>query len=41
LLEAKAHGLTAKIEPLIQRLSENGMWLSQKIKRRILELDSE
>jgi len=41
LLEAKAQGLTDKIEPLINRLSDTGMWLSEEIRQRILELAGE
>lgn len=41
LLEAKSYGLTDKIEPFINRLSETGMWLSEEIRRRILALAGE
>jgi len=38
LLEAKKNGLTARIEPLVDHLSESGMWLSDGIRQRILTL---
>ena len=41
LLEAKAQGLTDKIEPFVNRLSETGMWLSEEIRQRILALAGE
>ncbi|MDP9309837.1 MAG: DUF3368 domain-containing protein [Chloroflexota bacterium] len=41
LLEAKAQGLTPKIEPYVTGLSNAGMWLSDDIRRRILFLASE
>jgi predicted nucleic acid-binding protein len=41
LLEAKAQGLTEKIEPLVLRLSSAGMWLSDDIRHRILVLAGE
>ncbi len=41
LLEAKATGITDKIEPLVNRLSESGMWLSDEIRQRILILAKE
>jgi hypothetical protein len=41
LLEAKAQGLTDKVEPLINRLSDTGMWLSAEIRQRILTLAGE
>ena len=41
LLEAKSQGLTGKIEPFINRLSESGMWLSGEIRERILALAGE
>ncbi len=41
LLEAKAQGLTEKIEPFVIRLSDAGMWLSDDIRRRILVLAGE
>lgn len=41
LLEAKAQGLTDKVEPLINRLSDSGMWLSAEIRQRILRLAGE
>jgi predicted nucleic acid-binding protein len=41
LLEAKAQGLTPSIEPLVGRLSESGMWISEGIRQRILILAGE
>ncbi len=41
LLEAKGKGLTGKIEPLVSRLAESGMWVSDDISRRILALAGE
>lgn len=41
LLSAKKQGLTDKIEPLVNRLSEAGMWLSDEIRQRILALAEE
>ena len=41
LLEAKAEGLTASLEPLIERLKDAGMWISDDIRRRVLALAGE
>jgi predicted nucleic acid-binding protein len=41
LLEAKAQGLTDKLEPIIGRLGDAGMWLSDEIRQRILVLAGE
>jgi predicted nucleic acid-binding protein len=41
LLEAKRLGLTERIEPLVNRLVEAGMWLSDDIQQRILILAGE
>ena len=41
LLEAKSQGLTDKIEPFVDRLSNTGMWLSDNIRQRILALAGE
>jgi predicted nucleic acid-binding protein len=41
LLEAKAQGLTTAIEPLIDRLKDVGMWISDDVERRILTLARE
>lgn len=41
LLEAKTQGLTPSLEPLLCRLSEQGMWLSDEIRMRILALAGE
>ena len=41
LLEAKLLGLVDRIEPMIGRLREAGMWISDDIKLRILKLAGE
>lgn len=41
LLEAKSRGLTERIEPLVDRLAETGMWISDDIRERILTLAGE
>ncbi len=41
LLEAKSHGLTDRIEPLVDQLVDAGMWLSGEIRERILVLAGE
>lgn len=41
LLEAKTQGLTESIKPLLDRLVGSGMWLSDDIRRRILDLAGE
>lgn len=41
LLEAKAQGLTERIEPLVDRLAASGMWISDDIRRRVLVLAGE
>lgn len=41
LLEAKAKGLTSAIAPLIERLKDEGMWISDDVERRILTLARE
>jgi predicted nucleic acid-binding protein len=41
LLEAKAQGWTESIDPLIKRLRDAGMWISDDIRRRVLALASE
>lgn len=41
LLEAKTQGLTESIKPLLDRLVDSGMWLSDDIRRRILDLAGE
>lgn len=41
LFEAKAQGLTPSIEPLVNRLSDSGMWISDGIRQRILILAGE
>ena len=41
LLEAKSKGITESIKPLLDRLEEQGMWLSEEIRHRILRLAGE
>lgn len=41
LLEAKTQGLTESIAPLIDQLSASGMWISEDIRRRVLNLAGE
>lgn len=41
LLEAKAAGLIARVEPSVNRLATSGMWMSDDIRRRILKLAEE
>lgn len=41
LLEAKSHGLTPTIAPLVDRLESAGMWISGGIRKRILNLAGE
>lgn len=41
ILEAKSQGLTDKIEPTVTRMQDNGMWISGKIRQRILKLAGE
>ena len=41
LLESKAQGLTDRIEPLVNRLSDIDMWLSDEVRQRILALAGE
>jgi len=41
LLEAKMQGLTDRIEPFVNRLSETGMWMSDEVRQRILALADE
>lgn len=41
LLEAKSRGLTEKIAPLVKRLVDTGMWISDDIRQRILALAGE
>ena len=41
LLEAKGQGLTESIDPLIERLKDAGMWISDDIQRRVLALADE
>jgi len=41
LLEAKAQGLTKRIEPFVDSLSENGMWLSDEIREHVLKVAGE
>ena len=41
LLEAKAQGLTRQIAPLVDRLRDTGMWISDEIHQRILVIAGE
>lgn len=41
LLEAKEHGLTDTIAPLVTSLADAGMWISKDIRTRILQLARE
>ena len=41
VLEAKDRGLTPKVEPVIDKLRGNGMWISDSVRRRILDLADE
>jgi len=41
LLEAKSKGIAESIKPLLDRLEEQGMWLSEEIRHRILILAGE
>jgi predicted nucleic acid-binding protein len=41
LLEGKHKGLTDRVEPLVARLAENGLWMSTELQHRILALADE
>ena len=41
LLEAKAQGLTGSIDPVIERLKDAGMWISDEVRWRVLTLAGE
>ncbi|MDE3258932.1 MAG: DUF3368 domain-containing protein [Gemmatimonadota bacterium] len=41
LLEAKSQGLTQRIAPLVDRLSDKGMWISDVIRQQVLALACE
>lgn len=41
LLEAKAQGLTERVEPHVDRLADAGLWFSAEIRDRILRLAGE
>jgi predicted nucleic acid-binding protein len=41
LLEAKERGLTPSIAPLLDRLKEAGMWISDELRTRVLALAGE
>ena len=41
LLEAKSQGLTERIEPFVNRLRDEGMWISDLIRQRVLALAGE
>ncbi len=38
LLEMKARGLMTRIEPLVDQLSDAGLWMTADIRQRILAL---
>jgi len=41
LLEAKSEGLTERVEPLVVRLAEAGLWISEDIRHRVLAIAGE
>lgn len=41
LLEAKSHGLTESITPFVDQLRDSGMWISDDLRQRVLELANE
>ena len=41
LLEVKSQGLVPIIEPLLNRLEDSGMWISEQVRHRILALAGE
>ena len=41
LIEAKSRGLTERIEPLVDRLENTGMWMSDTVRNRVLALAGE
>lgn len=41
LVEAKAQGVTKEIAPLVARLDDAGLWLTDEVRRRILALAGE
>ena len=41
LIEAKARGLTERIEPFVDRLEDAGMWMTDAIRERVLALAGE
>jgi predicted nucleic acid-binding protein len=41
LLEAKRRGLTGSVEPLLRRMEEAGMWISDELRERVLALAGE
>jgi hypothetical protein len=41
LLEAKKQGLTESVVPAVDNLVISGMWISEDVRRRILELAGE
>lgn len=41
LIEAKARGLTERIEPFVDRLENSGMWMTDAIRDRVLALAGE
>ncbi|MEB3340351.1 DUF3368 domain-containing protein [Okeania sp.] len=41
LLEAKSQGLLDRIAPAVERLQNSGMWISQDVRQRVLDLAGE
>ncbi|MGH8552748.1 MAG: DUF3368 domain-containing protein, partial [Methylococcales bacterium] len=41
LLEAKSLGFVDKLEPIVNRMHEAGMWVSADVKQRVLKLAGE
>jgi predicted nucleic acid-binding protein len=41
LLEARSRGLIGSLAPLVNRLQETGMWISDEIRQRVLALAGE
>jgi predicted nucleic acid-binding protein len=41
LLEAKSQGLTERITPFVDQLCDSGMWISDDIRQRVLDLANE
>jgi hypothetical protein len=41
ILEAKSSGLLDRVDPIIKRLMQSGMWISEDLRLRILALAGE